>query len=77
MRPRWLYNTVIMQKEAAALSARSKPMLGGMPLFIFREHKNRAPKSPVFAVKFSYATNKNPTGRLYPIQILLSNQTSF
>ena len=44
--------------------------------FIFREHKNRAPKSPVFAVKFSYATNQNPTGRLYPVQILLSNQTS-
>ena len=36
--------------------------------FISGKHKNRAPKSPVFAVKFSYATNKNLTGRLYPVQ---------
>ena len=33
--------------------------------FISGQHKNRAPKSPVFAISFSFATNQNPTGRFF------------
>ena len=59
-----------------AATAQADPDAHAQTHFISGQRKNRAPKSPVFAVKFSYATNQNPTGRLYPVQILLSNQTS-
>ena len=65
-----------LRKDLVHPAAHSKQFKRGMPhtlkmipnaldkhtLFISRGHKNRAPKSPVFAVKFSYATNKNLTG---------------
>ena len=38
------------------------PWLTDRPLFYVRINKNRARKSPVPAVKLSYATNKNLTG---------------
>ncbi len=61
------------------IGARRKDLgkrLGWAVYEIVNKNKNRASKSPAFAVKLVYATKQNLTRRLYCIFLVSSNQTS-